>query len=538
MSDETRETIPLPRGWVAAPLSVVTQINPRLDRSIESDDVEVNFVPMRAVEAEGGGLVRPERRTYAQVKKGYTAFIAGDVISAKITPCMENGKTTVVPELPGAVCFGSTEFHVLRPEKGIAPAWIANFLLQHDIRRAAQRSMGGAVGQMRVPASFLEFATLPTPPALEQTRIIDTLDELLTDLDAGVASLEAVKTKLALYRASVLKAAVDGSLTADWREQHPNVEPASELLKRILAERRRRWEEEQLRKFKEKEQEPPKNWKAKYREPHPPKSANCAPLPPGWCLASMDQMAWSASYGTSEKCRPNGAGVPVLRIPNVVDGRVALDGLKYAPAEYEETESERVATGDLLVVRTNGSRKLIGRGAVIYEELPAHYSFASYLIRLRLTSLPSLLRWVAVLWQSSNVRTWIETRAATSAGQFNISLGVLQTLSVALAPAEEQVKIADDVDAHCSVIEHLEADIGTKLISAKALRQSILRHAFTGQLVPQDPNDEPASELLKRIAAERERRARETATAKRTKTISTKTGSRRTGLATKKAARA
>src|SRR5690606_15036815 len=111
---------------------------------------------MRAVESEGAGLLRPEVRPYGEVKKGYTAFLSGDVIMAKITPCMENGKTTVVPDLPGSVCFGSTEFHVIRAETGVLARWIAGFLVQHEVRRSAQRAMTGGVGQMRVPTAFLE----------------------------------------------------------------------------------------------------------------------------------------------------------------------------------------------------------------------------------------------------------------------------------------------------------------------------------------------------------------------------------------------
>jgi len=198
MSEETSaRKAKLPLAWITASLAQVAQINPALDRCVVDDRVAVNFVPMRAVEPGGGGLLRPEVRPYGEVKKGFTAFLSGDVIMAKITPCMENGKTTVVPELPGAVCFGSTEFHVLRPENGVEARWVANFPLQADVRQAAQGAMGGGVGQMRVPSAFVEAAQIPLPPTAEQIRIADALDELLSDLEAGVAGIERVLAKLA-----------------------------------------------------------------------------------------------------------------------------------------------------------------------------------------------------------------------------------------------------------------------------------------------------------------------------------------------------
>ena len=113
------EGLRLPPGWSASALGEIANINPSLDRCVVNDDMEVTFVPMRAVAIEGGGLTAPETRRYGEVKRGYTSFLSGDVIMAKITPCTENGKTTVVPDVPGEVCFGSTEFHTVRPAQGV-----------------------------------------------------------------------------------------------------------------------------------------------------------------------------------------------------------------------------------------------------------------------------------------------------------------------------------------------------------------------------------------------------------------------------------
>jgi type I restriction enzyme S subunit len=389
-------------------------------------------------------------------------------------------------------------------EQGLVPDFVYYYLLS-----AKPIAIGLASGTtfLEISAKKAALIPIPVPPTAEQVRIADALDELFSDLDAAMAALERVRDKLSLYRVSVLKAAVEGTLTAEWRAEHPDVEPASELLERILSARRRRWEENQLARFRAKGQTPPKNWKAKYVEPAAPDTRNLPALPDGWCWVSMDQLAWSAGYGTSEKCREINTGLPVVRIPNVIAGALDLTDLKFATSEYPESIEDLLDVGDLLVVRTNGSRSLIGRGALIGEKPERPLAFASYLIRLRLIPVASVLDWVSLAWQTSLVRQWIEQRAATSAGQFNISLGTLRPLLIPLPPAAEQEEAVDAADDQLSVIDHLEADLQAKLESAQALRQAILRHAFAGRLVPQDPSDEPASELLKRIAAEREERA-------------------------------
>jgi type I restriction enzyme S subunit len=504
----------LPPGWESASLAALCQINPPLDRCVVNDAVEVNFVPMRAVESEGAGLVRPEVRPYGEVKKGYTSFLSGDVIMAKITPCMENGKTTVVPDLPGSVCFGSTEFHVIRPETGVLARWIAGFLVQHEVRRSAQRAMTGGVGQMRVPAAFLESLHIPIAPTAEQERVADALDELLSDLDAGVAALERARDKLKLYRAAVLKAAVEGALTAEWRKEHPQTEPASELLKRILAERRRRWEEEQLRKFKEKGRESPKNWKAKYKEPVAPDTTDLPPLPGGWCWASFDQIGETqGGLQKSPSRKPVKNHYPYLRVANVHRGSLDVNELHRFELTEDELKRLRLEPGDLLIVEGNGSRTEIGRCALWQGEVQ-DCVHQNHIIRVR--PLHGIApKYADFFMNSPTGQLAIQRAASSTSGLYTLSVIKIERLPLALPPDEEQDAIIEAVEDQLSIIDHLEADLDTKLANAQSLRQSILRDAFSGKLVPHDPNDEPASALLERIAAEREQRAREAAAAKR-----------------------
>ena len=142
----------LPPGtWAIVPISDIAEINPKLDKSGINDDLDVSFVPMPAVEAETGGIEVSATRRFEEVKKGYTPFREGDVLFAKITPCMENGKMAVVPALRNGLGFGSTEFHVLRAKDGIAPEYLYYFVSSKRFRVDAEHNMTGAVGQRRVP---------------------------------------------------------------------------------------------------------------------------------------------------------------------------------------------------------------------------------------------------------------------------------------------------------------------------------------------------------------------------------------------------
>lgn len=157
-------------------LGEICEINPRLPRDHGlGDDSEVSFVPMAAVNEVSGTIEAATTRRYAEVKKGYTAFSDGDVLFAKITPCMENGKAALASGLAGGRGFGSTEFHVLRARASVLPEWIYYFVRRESFRREAKRNFTGTAGQQRVPASFLQETRLRVPSLGEQRRIVDLL---------------------------------------------------------------------------------------------------------------------------------------------------------------------------------------------------------------------------------------------------------------------------------------------------------------------------------------------------------------------------
>ncbi len=204
-------------------------------------------------------------------------------------------------------------------------------------------------------------------------------------------------------------------------------------------------------------------------------------------------------YGTSVKCLPRADGPPVLRIPNIRKGFIDTTDLKFATTQ--ELGDCLVESGDLLFVRTNGSRDLIGRAAAV--DGAAGMAFASYLIRARPIATALDPRWAVIALSTQSVRAEIEARAASTAGQYNLNLASLRSLLVPLPPLDEQRRIMARVEEGLSAIDALRAAIEQAQRRSASLRRAVLKRAFRGELVPQDPSDEPASVLLERIASER-----------------------------------
>lgn len=248
------------------------------------------------------------------------------------------------------------------PEKGIDARYIAWQLISQE-RSILERCSkdGTTVASIEGPA--LASYQLTIAPEKEQTRIVEKLEELLSELDAGVAELKAAQRKLAQYRQSLLKAAVEGTLTADWRaaqaQRGEPQETGAELLQRILTERRARWEAKQLAKFIEQGKAPPKDWQSKYPTPVSADIAGLPALPKGWIWASLDQLVAESSYGTSVKCSYESDGVPVIRIPNVIGGELDLRDLKFATESLNLEDSDYLLEGDVLFVRTSTVRLIV-----------------------------------------------------------------------------------------------------------------------------------------------------------------------------------
>lgn len=359
---------------------------------------------------------------------------------------------------------------------------------------------GTTVSGIRLEA--LHGLPLLLPPAPEQTRIVAKLEELLSDLDAGVAELKAAQKKLGQYRQSLLKAAVEGALTAEWRAKSPHTETGAQLLERILTERRARWEAKQLAKFKEQGKTPPKDWQKKYPEAAQPDTTDLPKLPEGWVWASVDQLAESVRNGLSKTPNTQQRGFPIFKINAVRPMVVNFSTIKHIELAESEAVDYWVEVGDVLATRYNGSVDLLGVFGMV-REVPMRTLYPDKIIRMKPVIGAELGAWMEICGNVGVSRAHLVSRVKTTAGQTGISGEDLKKTPIPLPPASEQGMALAILDERLLAINELEQPTELCLKQTTAQRQNILRAAFAGQLVPQDPNDEPASVLLERIRAER-----------------------------------
>jgi type I restriction enzyme S subunit len=400
------------------PLISAVELNPRPDRSALSDHLEVSFVPMAAVEAATGRMDATAVRQFGEVKKGYTVFSERDVLFAKITPCMENGKMAVARGLRNGVGCGSTEFHVLRPRPGVDPQYVYHFVSGARFRAEAAHHMTGAVGQKRVPAAFLEQCAIPLPDIAEQRRIVAELEKQFSRLDDAVANLRRVKANLRRQRATIQQTAVEGKLLGD--------------------ERRNEWIDA--------------------------------------TIGEVGQVISGLTKSPKREALPQ--KLPYLRVANVYANELRLDQIEYIGVAEQELEKLLVREGDLLVVEGNGSPDQIGRVA-LWDGSIQNCVHQNHLIKVRL-GVRVTPRWALTWLLSPAGRQEIEGVSSSTSGLHTLSTGKVARLPIPVPPVIEQHRIVAEVDRRLSIVREVEAEVDANLKRAQGLRQAVLARAFRG----------------------------------------------------------
>jgi type I restriction enzyme S subunit len=365
-----------------------------------------------------------------------------------------------------------------------------------ELRRIGQ---GGA--QPNISQAILKDFEIPLPPLNEQRRIVAKLESLQARSRRAREALDAVPPLLEKLRQSILAAAFRGDLTKDWRAKHPDVEPATELLKRIRIERRKKWEEAELAKMKAKGKTPADDrWKAKYKEPEPVDRSGLPELPEGWCWATFETVAEvelgrqrAPQYQSGKFTRP------YLRVANIKDDRIDYTSINEMDFDEEDAFHYELRPGDILLSEGQ-SPELVGQSAV-YKGGIDGLCFQKTLHRFRAYPFapdPEFSQLVFRHYLRSGV-----FRAASSltVNIAHLTLVRLKPLHFPLPPKPEQDELVRRARRALEVVTSLESSFMKVRGDCVMIERSILAKAFRGELVPQDPNDEPAEILLARLRA-------------------------------------
>ena len=416
----------------------------------------------------------------------------------------------------GYVAINSAPSATNQGFKSIVPHQeLSNEYLYHYLKAARHNAEERASGTTFKELSGSAFSALPVPiaPSNEQRRIVERIEALFDEIDRGVESLRAAQRTLGLYRQSLLKSAFEGRLTADWRAENPDqLESPESLLARIREERERRYETD-LDAWEKAVAE----WRRdgeKGRKPARPKAPSAAAATvevqadgsvsnsPHWlrvALSSLGKVTGGLTKNQKRSALPRKA--KYLRVANVYSNRLELDEIMEIVITEDELRKTRLVAGDVLFVEGNGSVEQIGRVAIWDGSVP-EMTHQNHLIRFGTNGILSS-RFALYFMMSPMGRRHITDQASSTSGLHTLSISKVQGLSVPVCTPAEQAEIVRILDSRLEAADMLEAEVEAALTRAEALRQSILKRAFSGELVPQDPTDEPATVLLARIRAER-----------------------------------
>lgn len=369
-------------------------------------------------------------------------------------------------------------------------------------------------GMVHVTKDKFEATQVYLPPLSEQRRIVAKMEELFSELDDGIESLKTAREQLKVYRQALLKHAFEGKLTAAWRAENPDkLASAEALLQRIHTEREERYEQhladwqEAVRLWEAGGSEGRKPAKPSKLKDLPPLAgqelAELPELPAGWGWVRLGEIfADSPKNGLYKPADYYGTGVSIIRIDDFYDGHlIKKAGFKRVQLTPEEANAFAVAEGDVLVNRVN-SIEYLGKCCEV-RSLMERAVFESNIMKLTLSERFVSTTFVTHYLAGHPGRKRLCSNAKHAVNQASINQTDVASTPIPIASVAEQTAVAEVLASRLSLIAGLEEGIRLNLRKSEALRQSILKKAFSGQLVPQDSDDEPASVLLERIRIEK-----------------------------------
>jgi type I restriction enzyme S subunit len=439
-------------AWIATTLAGLCEVNPRKPKLTGlSDNTIVLFVPMAAVDEMTGTVKAPEDRPLAEVsKKSYRTFRPRDVLFAKITPCMENGKSAVVPEIPSGLGFGSTEFHVLRPKRGVNPRFIWHFVRQESFRRIAKSHMAGSVGQARVPAAFLESFPITVPDPATQSEVVRMLDHALDTGRSATHHLSAARQACGRFRLAILAAACSGRLTADWRADNRS-EPVSPS--------------------------PALSTAGAANGSGSPNTDELTEIPESWAWWPVEAITDRViDYRGRTPPSESAGAIPHVRTTQIRDGRIDWATDRFVTKEIYDAYMTRgiPRRGDVLFTM----EAPMGEVGVIDRDEP--FSIAQRILLLRAGD-RMIGEYLALALRSHPVRRAIEYRA-TGTGVLGVAYKRLRSVLLPTPPLGEQVEIVRRASQLLEYADLLQRRVDVASDRVGRSSQAVLAKAFRGEL--------------------------------------------------------
>ncbi|WP_336182895.1 restriction endonuclease subunit S [Fusobacterium polymorphum] len=484
----------IPNNWVWTRLGEICEINPNKIK-IEIDENElVDFIPMKNISEDSPEIIEKNFEKFKDLQKGYTQFIENDILFAKITPCMENGKTAIITDLKEKIGYGSTEFHILRSTKIINNKLLYNFLKQKRFRDDAKYNMTGSVGFRRVPTIFMKNYSFPLPPLDEQKRIVEKLDFLFDKTKKAKEIIEEIKVDIENRKISILDRAFKGVLTSKWRNEN-KVSDVKELLKSINDEKIKKWEEECLQAEKEGKKKPKKPTITEIEDMIVPVDEQPYKLPDSWVWVRLGEVV---------EVNPNKIKIDIgenelvdfIPMKNVSESSPEIIEKNFEKFKDLQKGYTQFIKNDILFAKItpcmeNGKTAIISdlKEKIGYGSTEFHILRSTKIINNKL--LYNFLK-------QKGFREDARYNMTGSVGFRRVPTEFMKSYPFPLPPLEEQqeiVRILDEVlENENKVKELLELEERIDV-----LEKSILNKAFKGELGTQNSNDEPAIELLKEI---------------------------------------
>ena len=434
---------------------------PKIDQAGPPPTGEFTYVDISSVDNGAKRIVEPKRLPADSApSRARQRLRSGDVLVSMTRPNL-NAVAIVPHELDGAI--GSTGFHVLRARESVLPQWLYYGVQTRQFVGAMSELVQGALYPAVRPKDIRAF-DIPLPALDEQRRIVAEIEKQFSRLDEAVSNLKRVKANIKRYKAGVLKAAVEGRLVPSEAglagSEGRGYEPGSQLLARVLQERRRAW-----------------NGKGTYRDPEGPEVGGLPPLPEGWAWARLEALAALKGGITVDKKRrdPTARPVPYLRVANVQRGYLDLEEVKMIEAPQSDIEELCLQPGDVLF-NEGGDRDKLGRGWIwegqLWECIHQNHVFRARPYSAGISG--KLISW----WGNTFGRDYFLREGKQTTNLASINMTKLSAFPVPVPPLAEQLRIVAEVDRRLSIVGEAEAELDANLKRVRSLRQGVLTQAF------------------------------------------------------------